>query len=156
MTQHIRKASERGLYGWRVTDCIVTMNECGYYVGDGPSKRVLPTPRTTAADFRKLTPIVLEDALARAGTVVCEPTDRVRLEVPTARMGAALSAIARLGASVEAPLQHGDQAVLMTVLPSAQVRSLHEQLPGLAGGEGVIEASFCGYRPVHGSLPSFP
>jgi ribosomal protection tetracycline resistance protein len=154
MTQHIRNASERGLYGWRVTDCIVTMNECGYYVGDGPSKRVLPTPRTTAADFRKLTPIVMRDALEQAGTVVCEPTDRVRLEVPTTRMGAVLSALARFGASVEAPQQSGDQAVLVTVVPSAQVRSLHEQLPGLAGGEGAIETSFGGYRPVHGSFPA--
>jgi len=154
MTQHIRKASERGLYGWRVTDCIVTMNKCGYYVGDGPRKQVLPTPKTTAADFRKLAPIVMQDALEQAGTVVCEPTDRVRLEVPAPRMGAVLSALTRLGASVEAPLQDGDQAVLTTVLPSAQVRSLHEQLPGLAGGEGVIEASFGGYLPVHGSFPS--
>jgi ribosomal protection tetracycline resistance protein len=154
MTQHIRKAAASGLYGWRVTDFVVTMNECGYYIGDGPKKRVLPTPRTTAADFRKLTPIVMKDALERAGTVVCEPADRLRLEVPSARMGALLSALARLGASVEAPLQHGDQAVLMTRLPSAHVRSLYEQLPGLAGGEGVIEASFGGYQPVHGSFPS--
>jgi ribosomal protection tetracycline resistance protein len=154
MTQHIRKAAERGLHGWRVTDCVVTMNECGYYIGDGPKKRVLPTPRTTAADFRKLTPIVMRDALEQAGTVVCEPTDRIRLEVPAARMGAVLAALARLGARVEAPLQHGDQAVLVTVLPSAQVRNLHEQLPGLAGGEGVIEASFGGYQPVHRSVPS--
>ena len=35
------------------------MNECNYYIGDGPTKRVLPTPRTTAADFVKLTPLVL-------------------------------------------------------------------------------------------------
>jgi ribosomal protection tetracycline resistance protein len=157
MTQHIRKATERGLYGWRVTDCVVTMNECGYYIGDGPKKRVLPTPRTTAADFRKLTPIVMRDALEQAGTVVCEPTDRVRLEVPSARMGAVLSALARLGANVEAPLQHGDLAVVLAVLPSAHVRSLHEQLPGLAAGEGIIEASFGGYRPVHRSdRPGMP
>src|SRR5262249_24707270 len=121
MTQHIRKASERGLYGWRLTDCIVTKDECGYYVGDGVRKRVLPPPGTTAADFRKLTPIVLKEALEQSGTVVCEPTDRVRLEVPAPRLGAVLSALARLCASVEAPLLHGDQVVLMTVLPSAQI-----------------------------------
>ena len=38
-------------------------------------------------------------------------------------------------------------------LPSAQVRSLQEQLPGLSGGEGVLDASFGGYEPVHGSFP---
>lgn len=82
MTQYIRHAFEKGLNGWRVTDCIVTMNECNYYIGDGPKKRVLPTPRTTAADFRKLTPLVLMEALTQAGTVVCQPIARVRLETP--------------------------------------------------------------------------
>ena len=42
---------------------IVTMNECNYCIGDGPTKRVLPAPRTTAADFVKLTLLVLGEAL---------------------------------------------------------------------------------------------
>jgi ribosomal protection tetracycline resistance protein len=154
MTQYVGHALEKGLRGWRVTDCIVTMNECNYYIGDGPSKRELPTPRTTAADFRKLTPLVLATALRQAGTVVCEPMTRVRLELPAPRMGAVLSALARLGAGVEAPLQRDDQSVLVTTLPSAQVRGLQRQLPGLTGGEGVLEASFGGYRPMHGELPA--
>jgi ribosomal protection tetracycline resistance protein len=99
MTQYIRHALEKGLYGWQVTDCVVTMNKCGYYVGDGATKRVLPTSRTTAADFRKLTPLVLMEALRQAGTVVCQPMARVRLELPAPRMGDVLSALARLGAA---------------------------------------------------------
>jgi ribosomal protection tetracycline resistance protein len=154
MTQYIRHALEKGLYGWQVTDCVVTMNECGYYVGDGPTKRVLPTPRTTAADFRKLTPLVLREALRQAGTVVCQPMARVRLELPAPRMGDVLSALARLGAATEMPLLDAEQSVVTAMLPSAQVRSLQEQLPGLTGGEGVLDAGFGGYEPVHGSFPA--
>jgi ribosomal protection tetracycline resistance protein len=154
MTQYIRHALEKGLYGWQVTDCVVTMNECGYYIGDGPTKRVLPTPRTTAADFRKLTPLVLREALRQAGTVVCQPMARVRLELPAPRMGDVLSALARLGAATEMPLLDAEQSVVTAMLPSAQVRSLQEQLPGLTGGEGVLDASFGGYEPVHGSFPA--
>src|SRR5262249_4073394 len=33
MTQYILHAFEKGLYGWQVTDCVVTMNECNYYIG---------------------------------------------------------------------------------------------------------------------------
>jgi ribosomal protection tetracycline resistance protein len=154
MTQYIRHALEKGLYGWQVTDCVVTMNECGYYIGDGLTKRVLPTPRTTAADFRKLTPLVLREALRQAGTVVCQPMARVRLELPAARMGDVLSALARLGAATEMPLLDAEQSVVTAMLPSAQVRSLQEQLPGLTGGEGVLDASFGGYEPVHGSFPA--
>ena len=115
---------------------------------------MLPTPRTTAADFRKLTPLVLTKALGQAGTVVCEPMASARVEAPAARTGAVLSCLARLGAEVETPPQHGDLLVVLATLPSAKVRSLHEQLPGLTGGEGVLEAGFGGYRPVRGRVPS--
>jgi ribosomal protection tetracycline resistance protein len=154
MTQYIRQALERGLHGWQVTDCAITMNKCGYYVGDGPAKQILPTPRTTAADFRKLTPLVLAEALRQAGTVVCQPMARARLELPTASLGDVQSALARLGAPTEIPRLDAEQAVVTALLPSAQVRGLQEQLPGLTGGEGVADISFAGYQPVHGSYPT--
>jgi len=153
MTQYVLRAFEKGLYGWQVSDCTVTMTECGYYIGDGPTKRVLPTPRTTAADFRKLTPLVLMEALRQAGTVVCQPMARVRLELPAPRMGDVLAALGRLGAATQAPRLDAELSVVTALLPSAQVRSLQEQLPGLTGGEGVLDASFGGYEPVHGTFP---
>jgi ribosomal protection tetracycline resistance protein len=148
MTQYIALALGQGPHGWRVTDCIVTMNKCGYYIGDGPTKRQLPTPRTTTADFRKLTPLVLTRALGQAGTVVCEPMASVRIEIPPARTGAVLACLARLGADVDTPLPQGDLSIVSATLPSARVRSLHEQIPGLTAGEGVLEAGFGGYRPA--------
>jgi len=150
MTQYIVRTCEQGLHGWPVTDCVVTMNECDYYIGDGPTKRVLPTPRTTAADFRKLTAMVLTEALRRAGTVVCAPMARLRVELPAARTGDVLSALTRLGAAAEVPVADAELALITATLPSAQVRALQEQLPGLTGGEGALETSFGGYEPVHG------
>jgi ribosomal protection tetracycline resistance protein len=154
MTQYVVSACEQGRYGWQVTDCIVTMTECDYYIGDGPTKRVLPTPRTTAADFRKLTPLVLTEALRRAGTVVCQPMTRLRVELPAARTGDVLSALARLGAAAEVPVVDAELAVITATLPSEQVRGLQVQLPGLTGGEGVLDAGFAGYEPVPGSFPA--
>jgi ribosomal protection tetracycline resistance protein len=154
MRQYVLHTFEKGLYGWQVTDCVVTMTDCNYYIGDGPTKRVLPTPRTTAADFRKLTPLVLSRALRQAGTVVCQPMVSVRVELPVAKVGDVLSALARLGAAAEMPLVDGDAAVVSGLLPSAQVRSLQELLPGLTSGEGVLDSSFGGYEPVHGAFPT--
>jgi ribosomal protection tetracycline resistance protein len=148
MTSYVRQGLRAGRYGWEVTDCLVTMNECGYYVGDGPAKRILATPRTTAADFRKLTPLVLSQALERAGTVVCEPMTRARLGIPAERLGAVLSSLARLGANVDTPTTHGDQTWLDAVLPAGAVHALQQQLPGLTGGEGVVDTSFGGYKPA--------
>jgi ribosomal protection tetracycline resistance protein len=153
MTSYVRDALRTGRYGWQVTDCRVTMTRCGYYVGDGPAKPTLSTPKTTAADFRKLTPVVVAQALAMAGTVVCEPMASARLEVPAARIGPVLAAAARLGAAVDASQPHGELSVLETVLPAASVHLLQQQLPGLTGGEGVLESSFAGYQPVHGAPP---
>jgi ribosomal protection tetracycline resistance protein len=153
MARYLLRTFEQGLYGWQVTDCVVTMHECGYYIGDGPTKRVLPTPRTTSADFRKLTPLVVMDALRQAGTVVCQPMARVRVEAPAGRTGDILSALARLGAAAPTPVLDGEVSVVTALLPSAQVRSLQEQLPGLTGGEGVLDSSFGGYEPVHGRMP---
>ena len=69
MREHVERALRTGRYGWQVTDCIVTMNACGYYVGDGATKPTMPMHRTAAADFRHLTPRRLRPALERAGTV---------------------------------------------------------------------------------------
>ena len=153
MTRYVADSLASGLYGWQVTDCVVTMNECDYYVGDGMGKRVLPTPKTTAADFRKLTPVVLTQALRKAGTVVCEPVALLRIEVPAARMGGVLSALASLGAAVDTPLMDQDVAVLTAKLPTERVHGLQSQLPALASGEAVLVTSFGGYQPVAGSFP---
>jgi len=153
MKQYVSHALDEGLYGWQVTDCLVAMTDCNYYVGDGLGKRILATPRTTAADFRKLTPLVLTQALERARTVVCEPMSRVSLEIPADKMGPVLSLLARVGAAVEAPRVTGNVATLDTCLRSAQVHGVQQQLPGLTGGEGVLESTFRGYEPVRG--PAF-
>ncbi|MDQ3875604.1 MAG: TetM/TetW/TetO/TetS family tetracycline resistance ribosomal protection protein [Actinomycetota bacterium] len=154
MGEYVHQTLREGLFGWQVTDCIVTMTECNYSSPDGPP--ATRGPLSTAADFRKLTPVVLMRALERAGTVVCEPMARLRLEIPTASLGAVLPAVARLGAAIEAPSLHGDLSVVEAVLPSARVRDLERQLPGLTGGEGVLESSFAGYQPVSGNQPTRP
>jgi hypothetical protein len=43
--------------------------------------------------------------------------------------------------------------VLQAVLPSASLHLLQRQLPGLTGGEGVLEAGPGDYRPVRGRQP---
>jgi ribosomal protection tetracycline resistance protein len=152
MGRYVRQALREGLFGWQVTDCTVTMTRCVYSVPDGPPSR--RGPLSTAADFRKLTPIVLMRALEQATTVVCEPTVRISLEAPTKTLGALLPALVRLGAAVETSSVHGEFAVVETILSAARTHHLQRQLPGLTGGEGVLESTFAGYRPVSGDQPT--
>jgi len=151
MSQYVRETLREGLSGWLVTDCLVTMIECTYSIPDGPPSR--RGPPSTAADFRKLTPIVVMRALEAAGTVVCEPTVRVGLEIPTDTIGAVLPELARLGAAVETPSLQGKLTTIEMILPAARAHDLQRRLPGLTGGEGVLESSFAGYQPVSGDRP---
>ncbi len=118
MGEYVREALREGLFGWQVTDCVVTMIECNYSSPDGPA--ATRGPLSTAADFRKLTPLVVMQALERARMVVCEPILRVSLEIPTGTIGAVMSALARLGAAAEAPSLQGKLARLETVVPAAR------------------------------------
>jgi ribosomal protection tetracycline resistance protein len=144
MTHYVRETLQEGLYGWQVTDCRVTMTDCGYSAG------------STAADFRHLTPLVVMRALEEAGTAVCEPTMRARVEIPVETLGSVIGALARLGAAVETPSIWDDLAAIEMVLSAARARDLQRQLSGLTHGEGVFESSFEGYRPVAGDPPARP
>jgi ribosomal protection tetracycline resistance protein len=152
MSKYVRQTLREGLAGWQVTDCVVTMNRCMYSVPDGPPSR--RGPLSTAADFRKLTPLVLMQALHSAGTSVCEPVVRGELEVPAASIGAVTAALGRLGASLETQSPRGDLATIETVLSAARAQDLQRELSKLTGGEGVLEASFVGYEPVSGERPT--
>ena len=134
-----------------MTDCTVTMTECGYYASDGPTKPSGGTTRTIAADFRKLTPYVLKRALEQAKTVVCEPMIRASIEAPSDTLGAVLAAIARFGGAVEQSSSRGDLVIVETVMPAARLQDLQRRLPGLTGGEAALETSFGGYAPVGGT-----
>ncbi|MDQ1535544.1 MAG: ribosomal protection tetracycline resistance protein, partial [Actinomycetota bacterium] len=148
MTQYVCRTLQEGLFGWQVADCVVTMTQCGYYASDGPTKPSGGTTRTNAADFRKLTPLVVMRALERAKTVVCEPMIRAAIETPSDAIGGVLAAVARLGGVVESPSpRRRDLPVIAARLPAARAQDLRRQLPGLTGGEGVVETDFGGYRP---------
>jgi len=148
MTEYTSRALRRGLFGWEVTDCVVTLTHCEYYIGDGPTKPNVSMARTTSADFRKLTPVVLVQALERAGTYVCEPVLRLSIELPSDSIAGLLSAITHLGGRVEQTLVRRGYSMLEATMPADRSRDLQRQLPGLTGGEGNVESVFDGYQPV--------
>ncbi len=149
MTQYVQNALHYGLHGLEVTDCIVTMTDCNYYTGDGTAKPISDTPKTTAADFRKLTPTVLLAALQQAGTVLCEPICRFTLEVPSDALASTLPVLAKLRAAPEATEVRGRGYLFKGHIPSALIHDLQRQLPNLTSGEGFLEYVFERYEPLH-------
>lgn len=149
MEQYVREALREGLSGWQVTDCLVTMIRCNYSVADGPPSQ--RGPRSTAADFRKLTPLVVAAALRQAGTQVHEPIHRFHVEVPADTLAAVLPALAKLGAVVHATEVRGSTGTLAGDIPAARTYALQQRLPALTRGEGLLDSAFDHYRPVRGT-----
>ncbi|AXB47938.1 elongation factor G [Amycolatopsis albispora] len=123
-----------------VVDCLVTLTHTGY-----------ASPVSTAADFRNLTPIVLDEAVSRAGTVVCEPWEHVELDLPEDALSPVLSRLVRLGGVPGSPSVADGSAALDAEVPSARLRELEQALPGLTGGSGVLTARPAGHRVTPGS-----
>jgi ribosomal protection tetracycline resistance protein len=113
-------------------------------------------PGTTLSDYRLLTPLVLLDALARAGTTVCEPVLEVHLEVPADVLGPIIAVLNDVEAVPGAPDIRGPVCILDAEIRSARLHDLQSRLPVMTRGEGVLEASFAGYRPVVGDPPERP
>jgi ribosomal protection tetracycline resistance protein len=144
----------QGLYGWQTTDCTVTLIRSGYWPRQSHMHGTFDkSMSSTAGDFRSLTPLVLMTALARAGTVVCEPLHRFELEIPAESLGAVLPVLGRLGARPGGPAQHASVYLIPGEIPAAQVHQLRQLLPGLTSGEGVLDTSFTRYEPTRGPLP---
>ena len=153
----VHETLREGLHGWQVTDCVVTMTHSGYWAKQSHAHAVFDkSMSSTAGDFRNLTPLVLMDALRKAGTTVLEPMHRFGLELPADTLGAVLPALARLRAVPGAPVARGASYEIEGEIPAARVHELQQLLPGLTRGEGMLESAFDRYEPVTGAVPSRP
>ena len=134
---------KQGLYGWEVTDIVVTLTHTGY-----------ASPVTTAGDFRKLTPLVLMDALKQAGTNVYEPVNEFELTVPTHSISTAMYKLSAIHAAFTEPVLHNESFCLTGTLPMAQTENFKRILHSFTEGEGVFIARSCGYSKIDSKFPS--
>jgi ribosomal protection tetracycline resistance protein len=145
----VHETLRQGLHGWQVVDSTVTLTATGYLPRQSHSHQGFSKAMSsTGEDFRKLTPLVLMSALRRAGTVVCEPVHRFRLDFPADTLALVLSTLARLGAVAGTPTLRESWATLEGEIPAARMHELQRSLGSLTRGEGVLELSFDHYEPV--------
>jgi ribosomal protection tetracycline resistance protein len=133
-----RETLMQGLSGWEVSDCVVTLTHVEFPTG------------STAGDFRKLTPLVLMEALRTAGTEVCEPIEEVDLDIPEDTFGVVSGALLNARARIRNAFPEGSYYRVVFEIPSAELRGLEQQLPALTRGDGGWAWRFSGYIPVTG------
>ena len=153
----VRATLQQGLHGWQVVDCAVAMTHSGYLGKHGLGHQYFAKSlSSTGADYRGLTPLVVMDALRRAGTIVEEPVHRFRLEIPDDTLGPVMGELARLAAVVDSQMPGEGTSTLEGEIPAAGVHRLRQRLPELTRGEGLLETVFDHHRPVRGAEPERP
>lgn len=151
----VRETLGQGLHGWRLTDCVVTMTHSGYsprqsHAHQGFDKSM----SSTGADFRGLTPLVLVEALRRAGSQVYEPMHRFRVEAPTDTLGALLPVLAALRAVPRTTETQGSLCVLEGAVAGGSSTRVGAAVAGADAWGGEWESAFDHYAPVaHGIVP---
>ncbi|WP_030156384.1 translation factor GTPase family protein [Glycomyces sp. NRRL B-16210] len=151
----VQDTLRQGLHGWQVEGCAVTMTHSDYWARQSSAHGGFDkSMSSTAGDFANLVPLVLAAALRRAGTVVCEPLHRFRIELPAPALSRVLAALAKRRAVPEPPDLRGSRCTLEGTVPAAELHGLGRRLPGLTSGEGVLESAFERQEPVSGIVPS--
>lgn len=134
-----------GLYGWEVVDCVVTM-----------TRSILHRDwaNSTAADHRKLAPLVVMDALRQANTEVQEPIQAFHFECPADTFGHFARIMPEFGEILSEPFIKAGTCSVEGNLPAAKVPDLRALIPGITRGEGFLETEFSHYARVHGKFPT--
>lgn len=134
---------KQGLYGWEVTDIIVTLTHTGY-----------ASPVTTASDFRNLTPIVLMDALKQAETHVYEPIKEFELTVPEHAISTAMYKLAAVPATFREPILNNNSYQLTGSLPVAKTENFKRMLHSFTEGDGIFTTKPAGFTKLMAPFPT--
>ncbi|MBA6438099.1 tetracycline resistance ribosomal protection protein Otr(A) [Streptomyces sp. GMR22] len=126
-----------GPRGRSVTDCRAVLVRSGF-IG----------PLSTAADFRDLTPVVLGEALERAGWRIYEPYHAFELELPAETLAAVTAQLAAAEADIGESVDGATGWLLRGELPARRVHGFERVLPRLTHGEGVWWSRPCADRPL--------
>ena len=104
---------------------------------------------TEGGDFRQATYRAVRQGLMQAKSLLLEPWYEVRIQLPAAQVGRAISDLQRMGGEFDPPETVGDTAVLQGFAPAAGLQEYPLELAGYTRGQGQITCSPAGYRPCH-------
>ena len=154
----VKAALAQGLSGWEIPDARVVLTRTGYWPRQSAMhQKFNKNVSSVGADFRNLAPVLVHDALRQAGTVVCEPVEAFRLEIPVGALPVVTVTLARLTGLVTGTEADGAAALTLTgTIPTRNVQPLLAQLPEQTSGEAVFTSEVTHYTPVTGPPPVRP
>ncbi|WP_344145441.1 translation factor GTPase family protein, partial [Kribbella yunnanensis] len=127
----VRQTVHQGLYGWEIPNIRVDLTHTAYF-----------SPVTTAADFRRLTPPLLLQAIAAAGTTVLEPINHFDLDIPADSLSRVLALLAENHGTLDSTTLTPTTAHLTGTLPAATTHTFESHLPTHTHGEALLTTTF--------------
>lgn len=126
---------EQGLYGWEVTDCKICFEYGVYY-----------SPVSTPSDFRFLAPIVLEQALKKAGTQLLEPYLSFILFTPQGYFSRAYNDAKKHCAIIETSQSKNDEVIFTGHIPVRCINEYRNTLTLYTNGQAVFLTELIDYQ----------
>ena len=104
---------------------------------------------TEGGDFRQATYRAVRQGLKMGKCILLEPVYEFRLEVPSDRMGRAMSDIQKMYGSFEDPQIDGELAVITGKAPVSEMQGYLREVNAYTSGRGRLFCSLKGYEPCH-------
>ena len=102
---------------------------------------------TEGGDFRQATYRAVRQGLMQAESVLLEPFYDFRLELPPECVGRAMTDLAAMGGSADAPETVGGETVLTGFAPVKGLRSYAREVAAYTRGRGRLSCTLRGYEP---------
>lgn len=136
---HLAEKSHRGvLTGAEITDMRISL------VGGRAH-----TKHTEGGDFRQATYRAVRHGLKQAKSVLLEPIYEFCLEIPSDKVGRAMTDIQKMQGSFSAPRVEGDRTVIIGTAPVVNMREYASEVIGYTKGMGRLTCTPGGYMPCH-------
>ena len=102
---------------------------------------------TEGGDFRQATYRAVRQGLMEAESVLLEPWYDVRLELPAAQLGRAMTDLQQLGARLDPPQTAGEEAVLTGAVSASTLGDYARDVAAYTQGRGRLTCALRGYEP---------
>ena len=136
---HLEEKRHRGvLTGSEITDMKITL-----VTGRAHLKH------TEGGDFRQATYRAVRHGLKCTTSLLLEPVYEFRLEIPSDKVGRALSDIQKMYGTFSEPIIEGDMTILSGTAPVAAMRDYQTEVAAYTKGHGRLSCALKGYEPCH-------
>ena len=136
---HLEEKEHKGvLTGSVITDMKITLTS-----GKAHLKH------TEGGDFRQATYRAVRQGLKKAESVLLEPYDEFRIELPSENVGRAMTDIQNRFGKFEAPETLGEMTVLTGIAPVSTLSGYQKDVIAYTGGRGRISLTLKGYDLCH-------